>query len=318
MIYKPTIESHELKHFLEELGKIRLGRVRGRRSPHKLLLLLAVLDRVDAGEITDNRIYYDPGLTERFRAYYDAIAQDGDWCQPGPPFFHLRSSGFWNHQIAPGREAFYAALTTSGGGNRRIVDNIQYAFFAAYAWSVVVSSEHRSLLRQSIIGSFFPTEEQVRLWQVANSQSEIGECEKIMERGAQYTILVSDFVRNSAFRRLILRAYENRCSVCGLRIITPGGQSPVDAAHLIPWSATHDDSPSNGMALCKLHHWALDAGLIAPTLSLEWAVSPVLDPQHDSERELTRFDKSPILLPADERHYPRKEAIVWRRKMLSR
>lgn len=212
----------------------------------------------------------------------------------------------------------YAKLTTSGGGDRRILDNIQYAFLANYAWSVVIDPEQRSLLRQFIVQDFFSMEEQIKLWQAANLQGEIAKAEKIMENGTQYTVMVTDFVRNSAFRRLILYAYDNRCSMCGLRITTPSGQSPIDAAHLIPWSETHDDSPTNGMALCKLHHWALDADMISPTPDLRWAVSPLLDPRRDSEHELTRFEGAPILLPREERYYPRSEAISWRRKMLFR
>ena len=29
----------------------------------------------------------------------------------------------------------------------------------------------------------------------------------------------------------------------------------VDAAHLIPWSESQNDHPTNGLALCKNHHW---------------------------------------------------------------
>jgi putative restriction endonuclease len=308
----------ELQQFEAEIGSLRLGGIRGRKSPHKLLLLLAILDRVDAGEIKDNRVYYDPGLTERFRLYFDAVAQENDWCQPGPPFFHLRSSKFWHHQVIPGREDAYASLTTSGGGNKRILDNIQYAFFGDDAWAVIADPEQRSRLRHFIVETFFSPEEQTRLWQVISSQDTIAQYEKIMERGADYTAVIDDAARSAAFGRLIRRIYDYQCAMCGLRIITPDGSSPIDAAHLIPWSETHDDSPTNGMALCKLHHWALDANLIAPTINLRWAVSPLLDPRRNSECELTRFHKSPILLPRQKEYYPRGEAILWRYKSLAK
>jgi len=308
--------SQDLLQLEAELRAMRLGGIRGRKSPHKLLLLLAVLDRLDAGEVTDNRIQYDPGLTERFRAYFDAVAQEGDWCQPGPPFFHLRSSSFWQHRVLPGREDAYAKLATSGGGDRRILDNIQYAYFTDGAWRVVADAGQRSALRHFIIATFFTAEEQVRLRQVVSSQSTLAHYQKLMERGADYTVTVDDALRSAAFGRMIRRIYDYQCAMCGLRIITPDGVSPIDAAHLIPWSETHDDSPTNGIALCKLHHWALDACLVAPTASLTWAVSPLLDPRRNSERELTRFHRSPILLPKQKDFYPREEAVLWRYKSL--
>jgi len=36
------------------------------------------------------------------------------------------------------------------------------------------------------------------------------------------------------------------------------------AAHLIPFNLSRNDKPTNGMALCPNHHWAMDRHLIAP------------------------------------------------------
>jgi hypothetical protein len=36
----------------------------------------------------------------------------------------------------------------------------------------------------------------------------------------------------------------------------------VDAAHILPWYAYDLDLVSNGVCLCKIHHWAFDEGLI--------------------------------------------------------
>ncbi len=66
------------------------------------------------------------------------------------------------------------------------------------------------------------------------------------------------------FRRTVASAYQYRCLFTGqpmptLRVTqTPG----VDVAHILPW-ATHDiDSPSNGICLNKLCHWAFDEGIL--------------------------------------------------------
>jgi len=44
-------------------------------------------------------------------------------------------------------------------------------------------------------------------------------------------------------------------------MLTVDGHSAVDAAHIVPWSVTHNDDPRNGMALCRLCHWTFDEGL---------------------------------------------------------
>lgn len=69
-------------------------------------------------------------------------------------------------------------------------------------------------------------------------------------------------VRSQGFRKAIVSLYEHRCALCGIRMLTPEGHTIVEAAHIVPWSANHDDRPQNGMALCRLCHWSFDEGLM--------------------------------------------------------
>src|SRR5690606_34682459 len=119
-------------------------------KPHKLIMLLAVLDLLDQGQLKDNHIYFDDALINNFEKYYRVYANDDDWCQPGPPFFHLRSSSFWKHKVKEGKEAAYNALTTSGGGVKRIQDNIEYAYFDDHIFSLLVNERLRRELQKFI------------------------------------------------------------------------------------------------------------------------------------------------------------------------
>ena len=69
--------------------------------------------------------------------------------------------------------------------------------------------------------------------------------------------------RDPAFRRLVLSAYDETCSVCGLRLVTTSGISVIDAAHILPHARFKNDDVRNGLALCKTHHWLFDKGLMA-------------------------------------------------------
>ncbi len=64
-------------------------------------------------------------------------------------------------------------------------------------------------------------------------------------------------VRDSSFAERVLTAYGHSCAMCGVQLRL------VDAAHILPVSAASDDSTSNGIALCALHHRAYDRALIA-------------------------------------------------------
>lgn len=70
-----------------EIEGMRRGSKAGHRRPHKLILLLAVLDLIDEATDFDNRIYFDELLISRFRRYFDQYRIADDMCQPAPLFF---------------------------------------------------------------------------------------------------------------------------------------------------------------------------------------------------------------------------------------
>jgi putative restriction endonuclease len=66
-------------------------------------------------------------------------------------------------------------------------------------------------------------------------------------------------VRDRAFAGLVTEAYDGCCAVCGTRRETPDGRTEVEAAHVYPRRVDGADDVRNGLALCRLHHWAFDA-----------------------------------------------------------
>ena len=69
----------------------------------------------------------------------------------------------------------------------------------------------------------------------------------------------------------------------------------------------------NGISLCKLHHWAFDAGLFS--LKDDYEIVVWNDIKVRSEYELiTKFDKKRIFLPKDKTFYPQKIFLDLHRK----
>jgi putative restriction endonuclease len=75
--------------------------------------------------------------------------------------------------------------------------------------------------------------------------------------------LTSRTVRDRVFRRIVLRAYGERCAVTGLKLINGGGRAEVNAAHIRPVEANGPDTVHNGLALSGTAHWMFDRGLIS-------------------------------------------------------
>lgn len=152
-----TCSRPELEQLKREVSEMRLGQSQGRSKPHKPALLLAVLDLAEDGLLCENRILFNDALFDRFSRYFDAARDGNDWSQIAPPFFHLRAAPFWCHKVKAGREEAYAALKSSGGGFKRITDNIECAYLSGYAFRCVQDSQARQELRECIM-ALFPTQ----------------------------------------------------------------------------------------------------------------------------------------------------------------
>ena len=75
--------------------------------------------------------------------------------------------------------------------------------------------------------------------------------------------LSSRIVRDRVFRQVVLRAYDARCAMTGLKLINGGGRAEAEAAHIRPVAANGPDIVSNGLALSGTVHWMFDRGLIS-------------------------------------------------------
>jgi putative restriction endonuclease len=84
---------------------------------------------------------------------------------------------------------------------------------------------------------------------------------------------ISRAVRDRVFRRIVLRAYDERCAITGLKLINGGGRAEAEAAHIRPVEANGPDIVNNGIALSGTAHWMFDRGLISLADDLEILVS---------------------------------------------
>ncbi|GAA4114052.1 HNH endonuclease [Aminobacter aganoensis] len=85
--------------------------------------------------------------------------------------------------------------------------------------------------------------------------------------------LTSRIVRDRVFRQIVLRAYDERCAITGLKLINGGGRAEVAAAHIRPVEAGGPDVINNGIALSGTAHWMFDRGLISLADDLEILIS---------------------------------------------
>lgn len=99
-----------------------------------------------------------------------------------------------------------------------------------------------------------------------------------------------------------------------MRILTLEGASVVDAAHIVPFSVSANDDIRNGIALCKLHHWSFDEGLISIGDNYRVMTTPLLSAQRPTEWLLTDLKNKQVAFPLNEALYPAQEALFYHRE----
>lgn len=130
-------------------------------------------------------------------------------------------------------------------------------------------------------------------------------------------------LRDRGFRQAVVEAYDCKCAICGLKIKSPDSLSwEVEAAHIVPNRSLGRDDVWNGIALCRLHHWALDVGWFTLRDNYEIEVSQKIRclpkdfgkmADYEFIRSLAGAGTKPHL-PKHSEIYPHRNAILWHRE----
>ena len=139
-----------LLYYEDKFSSLRMYPGGGSKSPHKVALLLAIIGLIEKGQIKDNQIYFDDQLKQAFKKEFEKLASKEDSNRPHNPFFHLRSEGFWHHQVRYGRKAEYDDLTRIGGP-REIEENIEYGYFDDALFEYLDNAVGRKLLGSALL-----------------------------------------------------------------------------------------------------------------------------------------------------------------------
>lgn len=133
--------------------------------------------------------------------------------------------------------------------------------------------------------------------------------EQERERAIQLT---SRVLRDRVFRRIVLRAYDQRCAVTGLKLINGGGRAEVAAAHIRPVEANGPDILTNGIALSGTAHWMFDRGLIGLSDDLDILVSRQVNDPDGVHGIINRTGRALCPTRPSERPHPR--FLAWHRE----
>ncbi|MES9933573.1 MAG: DUF3883 domain-containing protein [Candidatus Sedimenticola sp. PURPLELP] len=188
-----------LEYFAQQFSRLNINRTGGHGSPHKMCMLMAVIDLIGSGVITSNRIYFDARLKEHFSHHFNRYRREQDRDNPHLPFFHLRSEPFWYHQIKPGQRESYECLSTAGS-SAAIDANIAYAYLDESLYELLKNQFVREYLT-STLESTLQEEERRSLLSPGNGWDWI-ECELTVQ---SYFSMLEKELRGERYNKAAFR-----------------------------------------------------------------------------------------------------------------
>ena len=124
--------------------------------------------------------------------------------------------------------------------------------------------------------------------------------------------LTNRTVRDRNFRKAVIRAYEERCAITGLKLINGGGRAEVEAAHIRSVEHNGPDVVSNGIALSGTAHWMFDRGLVGLSNDLEILVSRQANDVDTIHSMINSTGH--LLLPDKPNERPHSKFVSWHRE----
>lgn len=300
-----------LADWLRKFQKLRVDRASETPAPHKPLLLLAILDFVESGDIATPQVKLTPELAFRFLGYWEIVGTRGRSVgRVELPFFHLQSDGILRHVAHDGLDAALASIRpTSVELLNRVV---RHAELPEDLFALMSDRQSRDTMRRTLIsGNWFLPDERVKLNAILGIEDNSS-----MQTDDLALSVVLEEARQGRDIRFRLQIVPLSCLLCGVKMLLPSGIALVEAAHIHPFSQSRNDDITNGMALCRNHHWAFDQGLW--TLGGDFDVTVASDAfTEEAPNQLSlgayhsrRVDLSRLAV----KHRPSQKHLDWHRK----
>ena len=288
---------------LRRIAKINVGRSHGKRAPHKPLLLLLALGRIINSE--ERLVSYseiEPQLKELLRAF----GTPSTTLHPEQPFGRLGNDGLWE---IPGAKR----LARTGSGDYIIGDlrgHDAHGGFPEEVFGLLLSRPEVVLeVAEELLQRHFPL----------SLHDEICELVGLPKRWVVQDKFAAK--RDPAFRLNVLREYERRCAVCEFDVRLGDELIGLEAAHIRWHSHRGPDKVTNGLALCGLHHKALDKGALGLEMAssgLEVVISSELTGLTTPVRWFLDYHRKPLRLPRNRELAPTMQYVRWHQRNVFR
>ena len=185
-------------NYLETFKNLKTNSKYSRKSPHKAILLLTVIELYETNVLSENKILYDDMLKNTFRKVWESTLRGESLFQPEAylPFWYMQNEDFWHVVPNRGKEDILFLLKDNHvkPSETKLKDCVKYAELDEDLFFLMTIPSGRSSLKRTLLETYTDlTEEQIdkQSQSVDNaidySASALSEYEKLLTNGKNIT-----------------------------------------------------------------------------------------------------------------------------------
>ena len=272
-----------LDELKDSIKNLTIWKKRGERAPHKPLLILYALGKIQQGKprmLPYKQVRLD---LKELLIEFGPLRKS---YHPEQPFVRLANDGIWelDKKIQKKPNNMQLLLNDVNGGFTEEVYNL-----------IVENFSQIPDIAQIVLDQHFPYTIHEDILNAVGLDFNLNIRKK----------------RDPRFREKILRAYGYSCAICGFNVRLSHTLVGVEAAHIKWHQAGGPDIEENGLALCSMHHKLFDRGVFTINNENKMIVSQEAHGTHGFEEWLMRFHRSRIRKPIETGYEPNLEYVKW-------
>jgi putative restriction endonuclease len=283
---------------LKQFRHLNVWRRGEERAPHKPLLVLLALGRLQSGS---PRLLPFDEIENPLTRLLEEFGPPRKSIHPELPFYHLQTDGVWEiDEQAP--------LTRHRGSKNPLRTELRKwkvggGFTPKLYEDLKERPEAVRELAKEVLASHFP--------------------ESLHESVARSVGLDLDGSLRSmrtdpAFRSDVVAAWDHRCAFCGFSAQLDNADIALDAAHIRCCQFGGPDTLNNGLACCSIHHQAFDRGAISISDDQQILISSRLYGHGGTDSMFLALSRAALRTPNRKGAVPKVDFLEWHRTQVFR
>lgn len=144
--------------YIEAFQNLRTNNKYGRKSPHKAVLMLAIIEMFEQNVLSNNEIYYDDALKSMFLKVWNRVLPEESFFNSEAylPFWFLQSDSFWHIVPLRGKEEILRLMKDNNvkPSESKLKEYVKYAELDEDLYFLMTIPSGRSSLKRTLLENY--------------------------------------------------------------------------------------------------------------------------------------------------------------------